>query len=88
LTIFRVDSTCHMRSFLVLLSFLILFSCDTLRDIEELEGPCTILLTNGTTVVSNGNIEISDRTQAITYRDDKGKIWSLFRQDYQSYTCN
>jgi len=81
----------RLSIFILVLSVLIaapITSCDTLRDIEELDGPCTILLTSGTTVVSNGNIEISDRTQAITYRDDNGKIWSLFKEDYISYTCN
>lgn len=77
-----------MRGLLLISVLLVLFSCDVLQDINEIKGPCTIILTNGTTVVSNGNIEISDRTQAITYRDDKGKLWSLFKEDYQSYTCN
>jgi hypothetical protein len=87
-TIFRINLLEAMRSFLMIGIVLVLFSCDTLHDIEELDGLCTILLTNGTTVVSNGNIEISDRTQAITYRDENGKIWSLFKEDYISYTCN
>ena len=77
-----------MKSYLPFIFILFIFSCDTLRDIEELDGPCTIVLVDGTTVVSNGNIEISERTQAITYRDENGKIWSLFREDYQSYSCN
>ncbi len=77
-----------MKNFFALFLVVLLFSCDTLRDIEELEGPCTIVLTDGSSVVSNGNIEISDRTQAITYRDENGKIWSLFKEEYQSYTCN
>ena len=71
---------------------LILASCslfeDTkLVDILEVDGPCTIQLTDGATVVSNGNIEISKRTQAITYRDEDNKIWSLFKNDYTSYSC-
>lgn len=71
---------------------LILASCslfeDTkLVDILEVDGPCTIQLTDGSTVVSNGNIEISKRTQAITYRDEDNKIWSLFKNDYTSYSC-
>lgn len=77
-----------MKSYIALISLLFIFSCDTLRDIEELDGPCTIILSDGSSVVSFGNIEISDRTQAITYRDENGKIWSLFKEDYQSYSCN
>ncbi|UZD24454.1 YgdI/YgdR family lipoprotein [Algoriphagus halophytocola] len=72
--------------------FLILSGCGLLEDtklvdILDVDGPCTILLADGTTVTSSGNIEISKRTQAITYRDEDGKIWSLFKDDYQSYSC-
>ncbi|MEB2777089.1 hypothetical protein SYJ56_17365 [Algoriphagus sp. D3-2-R+10] len=64
-----------------------LFEDTKLVDIQDVDGPCTIFLTDGTTVVSNGNVEISKRTQAITYRDEAGKIWSLFKNDYTSYSC-
>jgi hypothetical protein len=77
-----------MRSFLFLFLLLVLYSCDILQDVNEIKGPCVIVLVDGSTVVSNGNIEIMDKTGAITYRDDAGKIWSLFKGDYQSYTCN
>ena len=77
-----------MKSYLTLIFLLLIFSCDTLQDINELNGPCTIVLTDGTSIISNGNIEISDRTEAITYRDENGKLWSLFKEDYQSYSCN
>lgn len=75
------------------LLILILASCSLfeetdLVDILDVDGPCTIQLTDGTTVVSNGNIEISKRTQAITFRDEDGKIWSVFKDDYTSYTCD
>ena len=88
MTIFRTDLIYNMRSFLFLFLLLVLYSCDTLQDVNEIKGPCTIVLVDGSTVVSNGNIEIMDKTGAITYRDDAGKIWSLFKDDYQSYTCN
>jgi len=64
-----------------------LFEDTKLVDIMEVDGPCTIVLTDGTTVVSSGNIEISKRTEAITYRDEDGKLWSLFKEDYTSYSC-
>jgi hypothetical protein len=63
-------------------------SCDTLQDVNEINGPCTIILTDGSTIVSSGNIEIRKKTSTITYRDEAGKLWSLFKDDYQSYTCN
>jgi hypothetical protein len=64
-----------------------LFEETDLVDIQDVDGPCTIILTDGSSVVSNGNIEISKRTQAITYRDENNKIWSLFKNDYTSFTC-
>lgn len=74
--------------FLILaLSGCSLFEDTKLVDIMEVDGPCTILLTDGTTIVSSGNIEISKRTEAITYRDEDGKLWSLFKEDYASYSC-
>lgn len=70
-----------------LLSF---FSCeviDELTDIEEIKGPCTIVLKDGSTLETTEDIELSVRTQAITYRDENKKLRSLFKDDYQSYTC-
>lgn len=74
-------------SLIVLVS---LFSCemiDELTDIEEIKGPCTIILSDGSVVQTTEDIELSVRTQAITYRDEKRKLWSLFKNDYQSYSC-
>lgn len=64
-----------------------LIGCDTLQDVKEINGDCTIVLPDGSTVVSNGNIEILEKTQTITYRDADGKLWSLFKNDYTSYSC-
>lgn len=72
---------------LLVLSGCGLFEDTKLVDIQEKDGPCTIKLKDGSTVSSSGNIEISKRTQAITYRDEAGKLWSLFREDYQGYSC-
>ncbi|WP_057939865.1 DUF903 domain-containing protein [Algoriphagus resistens] len=77
----------HLPLLFLLFSGCSLFEDTKLVDIQEMDGPCTILLTDGTPVVSEGNIEISKRTGAITYRDEEGKIWSLFRDDYTSYSC-
>lgn len=69
---------------------LLFFSCeiiDELTDIDEIKGPCTIILTDGSIVETTEDIELSVRTQAITYRDENKKLWSLFKDDYQSYTC-
>lgn len=64
-----------------------LFEDTKLVDVKEVLGPCTIVLTDGTSVVSSGNIEISKTTMTITYRDEADKLWSLFKDDYTSYSC-
>ena len=77
----------YLPFLILLLTGCNLFENTKLVDIMEVDGPCTIVLTDGTTVVSSGNIEISKRTEAITYRDEDGKLWSLFKEDYTSYSC-
>lgn len=72
--------------------FLLLMGCslfeDTkLVDIQEIEGPCTIILKNGSSIETTGSIEVSKRYEGITYRDVDGKIWSLFKGEYNSYSC-
>lgn len=57
-----------------------------LKDVKIIEGSCTITLTDGRTVTSDG-LEIMLKTETITYRDEEGKLWSLFKNDYQSYSC-
>ncbi|MCE7056533.1 hypothetical protein LZF95_17755 [Algoriphagus sp. AGSA1] len=80
-----------MKNFLPLLLLILsacsLFEDTNLVDIKEIDGPCSIVLVGGSTVRSKGNIKISKRTQAITYRDEEGKLWSLFKDDYTSYSC-
>lgn len=77
-----------MKKLIIFLLFLSATSCDTLKDIERIDGTCTIILSDGSLIETVGVIEISERTQAITYRDEDGKLWSLFKDDYQSYSCN
>lgn len=77
-----------MKKLIIFLLFLSAASCGVLKDIEEIGGTCTIVLTDGSSIIANGGIEISEITQAITYRDEDGKLWSLFKDDYQSYSCN
>jgi hypothetical protein len=75
---------------LPLIFLLLFFSCeiiDDLTDVDEIKGPCTIILKDGSIVETTEDIELSVRTQAITYRDENKKLRSLFKDDYQSYTC-
>jgi hypothetical protein len=60
---------------------------DDLTDIEKIQGPCKIILTSGKVIEIEGEIKLSVRTQAITYRDEKGKLWSVFEKEYTSYSC-
>lgn len=79
--------------FLSLLILLSLTSCESwlqdigLKDIQRLDGPCTIILSDGTVIETPYSLEVTIRTEAITYRDEDGKLWSLFRDDYESYSC-
>lgn len=84
-----MNSQISVISFISIISLFcsLLISCDTLQDVKEINGSCTIVLSDGSQVITNGNIEIMERTQTITYRDEKGKIWSLFKDDYTSYSC-
>lgn len=75
---------------LPIILLLALFSCemiDGLTDIEEIKGPCTIILTDGNVLEVTEDIEYSVRTEAITYRDENKKLRSLFKNDYQTYSC-
>ncbi|PZX56038.1 hypothetical protein LV84_02404 [Algoriphagus ratkowskyi] len=73
--------------FILVMSGCSLFEDTRLVDVKEINGPCTIGLTDGSSVISNGNIEISKTTLTITYRDEANKLWSLVKNDYTSYTC-
>lgn len=77
----------YLAFLILLLSGCNLFQDTKLVDIKDIDGPCTIVLTDGTSVLTNGNIEMDKKTLAITYRDEDGKIWSVFKNDYTSYTC-
>lgn len=80
-------SSISMKLFISSILCVTLASCDTLQDVKEIKGDCTIVLTDGSTVVSSGNIEILEKTGTITYRDADGKIWSLFKGEYTGYSC-
>lgn len=72
--------------------FLIFMGCslfeDTkLVDIQKFEGPCIITLKDGSIIETTGGIEVTKRYEGITYRDEDGKIWSLFKEEYESYSC-
>ncbi|WP_297335393.1 hypothetical protein [Algoriphagus sp.] len=79
--------------FSVLLILLTMSSCESwlqdigLKDIQRFDGPCSIVLSDGSLVETPYSIEVTIRTEAITYRDEEGKLWSLFREDYESFSC-
>ncbi|MDX5337747.1 MAG: YgdI/YgdR family lipoprotein [Cyclobacteriaceae bacterium] len=73
---------------LLFLGLILFAGCDELIDIQEIDGPCTIILTDGSNILTNGNIEILKSTGVLTYRDEDGKLWSLTSEEYQSYDCS
>jgi len=58
-----------------------------LSDIEEITGTCTVLLKDGTTIEMSQDIRQNTKTGTITYRDENGKLWSIFKEDYESFDC-
>jgi hypothetical protein len=76
-----------MRQFYFLLFFILFASCEDLIDVKREDGPCTIQLVDGGTIVTQTSIEILKATGAITYRDDDGKLWSIPADEYLSYSC-
>lgn len=91
ITIFTQTKISYMKKCLPILIFLLagcsIFEDTKLVDVQEILGPCTIDLIDGTSVVSNGNIKISKSELTITYRDEENKLWSLFKGDYSRYSC-
>jgi hypothetical protein len=73
--------------YLAVLLLLVFGSCDEIIDVLRVDGPCTIQLTNGTTITTQESLEILQSTGAITYRDDQGKLWSIPANEYESYSC-
>ena len=91
ITIFTQIKISPMKKYLPILVLLLggcgLFEDTKLVDVQEIQGPCTIDLIDGTSVVSKGNIQISKSELTITYRDEENKLWSLFKGDYSRYSC-
>lgn len=76
-----------MRFWFGLVLLIVFSSCEDIMDIKRVDGPCTIQLTNGTTIFTEDSIEILESTGTITYRDADDKLWSLTREEYESYSC-
>ena len=58
-----------------------------ISDIEEISGSCTVVLNDGTTVEMTQEIRKNTRTGTITYRDEEGNLRSVFKEDYETFTC-
>lgn len=68
-------------------SILLLGLGSCISDIEEITGTCTVLLKDGTTIEMSQDIRQNTRTGTITYRDGEGRLWSIFKEDYESFDC-
>ena len=64
-----------------------LSSCEKILEVQRFEGPCTIELVDGRTIVTQFSIEILESTGTITYRDDDGKLGSVKADEYSGYSC-
>ena len=76
-----------MRFWLGLVFVLLLASCEDIMDIKRIDGPCTIQLKDGSSIFTEDSIEILESTGTITYRDADNKLWSITRDEYESYSC-
>lgn len=76
-----------MRKYLALIFVFGMAGCEWFSDVTEEDGACTIFLMDGTTIVTQQNIEILETTYMLTYRDADGKLWTLSREEYQTYSC-
>jgi hypothetical protein len=65
---------------------LIAFS-SCISDIEEIAGSCTVILKDGTSLELTEEIKQNTRTGTITYRDQDGKLKSIFKEDYETFDC-
>lgn len=76
-----------MRYFFILFVFLLISSCEEIKDVTRIKGPCTIQLVDGGTITTEKSIEILEATGTLIYVDEDDKIWSLKVDEYLSYSC-
>jgi len=62
------------------------FEDNKINDVKEISGSCSITLIDGSSVTGS-EIRIRKSTRTLTYRDADKKLWSLFEEDYSSYSC-
>lgn len=64
---------------------LIMWGC---LEVEKIKKTCTVFLKDGTTIEISEDVRRNKTTGTITYRDEEGKLWSLFETAYDSLACN
>jgi hypothetical protein len=62
------------------------FEDNIINDVKEISGACSITLIDGSSVTGS-EIRIRKSTKTLTYSDLDKKLWSLFEEDYVSYSC-
>jgi hypothetical protein len=72
------------RVFVFCILMLMLGAC---LEIEEINSSCTVLLNDGSVLEINRDIRINNETGTITYRDENDRLWSIFKEDYESFSC-
>jgi hypothetical protein len=56
-------------------------------EVETINQSCTVVMNDGTIIEISRDIRRNRKTGTITYRDENDKLWSIFQEDYESYSC-
>lgn len=56
-------------------------------EIDKINSTCTVVLNDGSFLEISRDIRVNNETGTITYRDENDKLWSIFKEDYESYSC-
>ncbi|WP_373523648.1 hypothetical protein [Aquiflexum sp.] len=56
-------------------------------EVETINQTCTVVMNDGTILEISRDIRRNSKTGTITYRDEDDKLWSIFQEDYESYSC-
>jgi hypothetical protein len=61
-----------------------MFGC---LEVEKIKRTCTVFLKDRTTLEIKDDVRKNRKTGTITYRDEEGRLWSLYETAYDSLVC-
>ena len=56
-------------------------------EVETFNQSCTVVMNDGTILEISRDIRRNKKTGTITYRDEDDKLWSIFQEEYESFSC-